>query len=46
MQPKFQKEMEEVIANSDISMQRYQQLAMALRTDPELQKRLQEIMQS
>ncbi len=46
LQPKFQKEMEEVIANSDMTMERYQQLAMALRTDADLQKRLQEMMQS
>lgn len=46
LQPKFQKEMEEVIANSDMTMERYQQLAMALRTDTDLQQRLQKIMQS
>ncbi|MCG9973322.1 DUF4168 domain-containing protein [Christiangramia crocea] len=46
IQPKFQKEMQEVISESELSMERYQQVAMALRTDAELQKRLQEIMQS
>lgn len=46
MQPKFQKKMQEVITESDLSMERYQQLAMALRSDAELQQRLQEIMKS
>lgn len=45
MQPKFQKRMEDVIKESDLSMERYQQLAMALRADQELQQRLQAIMQ-
>ncbi|TBW28719.1 DUF4168 domain-containing protein [Gramella sp. KN1008] len=44
MQPKFQKRMEDLIKESDLSMQRYQQLAMALRTDAQLQQRLQAIM--
>ncbi len=44
IQPKFQKKMEEVITESDLSMERYQQLAMALRSDVELQQRLQEIL--
>ena len=46
LQPKFQKKMEEVISESDLSMERYQQLAMALRSDANLQQRLQEIMKS
>lgn len=46
MQPVIQKKMEEVISESDLSMERYQQLAMALRSDAELQKRLQDIMKS
>lgn len=46
LQPQFQKKMQTIISNSDLSMERYQKLAMALRTDQELQKRLQEIMQS
>lgn len=45
IQPKFQKKMQEVISESELSMERYQQLAMALRTDQELQQRLQAIMQ-
>lgn len=45
IQPEFQKKMEEVITESDLSMERYQQLAMALRSDAELQQRLQAIMQ-
>ena len=44
MQPEFQKQMQEVIAESDLSMQRYQELAMALRSDAALQQRLQEMM--
>lgn len=46
IQPKFQKKMESIITESDLSMERYQQLAMALRSNPELQKRLQEMMKS
>ena len=46
IQPKFQKKMETVISDSDLSMERYQKLAMALRTDAELQQRLQEMMKS
>ena len=46
IQPKFQKKMETVISDSDLSMERYQKLAMALRTDTELQQRLQEMMKS
>ena len=46
IQPKYQKKMEEVITESDLSMERYQQLAMALRSDVELQQRLQEILKS
>lgn len=45
MQPKFQQRIEDLIKESDLSMERYQQLAMALRTDPQLQQRLQAIMQ-
>ena len=44
IQPKFQKKMENIISESELSMERYQQLAMALRSNPELQKRLQEMM--
>lgn len=46
IQPKFQEKMESIISESDLSMERYQQLAMALRSNPELQKRLQEMMKS
>ncbi len=44
IQPKYQKKMQEVITESDLDMERYQQLAMALRSDVELQQRLQEIL--
>lgn len=46
IQPKYQKKMQNVISESDLSMERYQQLASALRTDAELQQRLQAIMKS
>ncbi|CAL67176.1 DUF4168 domain-containing protein [Christiangramia forsetii] len=46
MQPELQKKMQEVISESDLSMERYQQLAMALQSDASLQQRLQEIMKS
>ncbi|MCH4823618.1 DUF4168 domain-containing protein [Gramella lutea] len=46
IQPKYQKKMEEVITESDLSMERYQQMAMALRSDVELQQRLQAILKS
>ncbi|MDX1544360.1 MAG: DUF4168 domain-containing protein [Christiangramia sp.] len=46
IQPKFQKKMEDLVKESDLTMERYQQLAMALRTDPQLQQRLQAIMKS
>ena len=46
MQPEFQKEMQELIADSGLSMERYQQIAMALRSDADLQKRLQEVLKS
>lgn len=46
MQPEIQKRMQEVISESDLDMERYQQLAMALRSDTELQQRLQDLMKS
>ena len=46
IQPKFQKKMQQVISESELSMERCQQLAMALRTNAELQQRLQTILQS
>ncbi len=44
LQPTFQKKMQDIISESGISMERYQQLAMALRTDQELQQRLSALM--
>lgn len=41
MQVGFQKQIEEVIVEEGISMDRYQKIAMALQTDTELQQRLQ-----
>lgn len=46
IQPKYQEKIETVISDSDLSMERYQQLAMALRSDQALQQRLQEMMKS
>ncbi|MCP9201016.1 DUF4168 domain-containing protein [Gramella sp. GC03-9] len=46
IQPKYQEKIETVISDSDLSMERYQQLAMALRSDQSLQQRLQEMMKS
>lgn len=46
MQPELQKKMQEVISESDLSMERYQQLAMALQSDAALQQRLQAMMKS
>lgn len=46
LQPKLQKKMQTILSESDLSMERYQQLSMALKTDAELQKRLKKIMQS
>ena len=45
MRPQLQKKMESILSESDLSMERYQQLAMALRTDTELQERLKAMMQ-
>lgn len=44
IQPKYQEKMQSAIADSGLSMERYQQMAMALQSDAELQKRLQEMM--
>lgn len=41
MQPKFQKEMEEVIVDNNLTIERYQQVVAQLQTDPELQQKLQ-----
>ncbi|MFD1095436.1 DUF4168 domain-containing protein [Salegentibacter chungangensis] len=45
MQKEFQEKMEEVIEEQGLSLKRYEQLAMALRSDRELQQRLQNLMQ-
>lgn len=44
MQPKLQSQMEQVIKNKGMSMQRYQEVAAAVQTDQELQQKLQAIM--
>ncbi|MFV8224554.1 DUF4168 domain-containing protein [Christiangramia aquimixticola] len=46
IQPEIQKKMENIIKESELSLERYQQLAMALRSNAELQQRLQQIMKS
>lgn len=46
IQPKFQEKMKSLIDGSSLSMERYQQLAMALQSDAALQQRLQEMMKS
>lgn len=45
MQAEFQKQMEDIITEQGLTPERYQQLAMALRTDTELQQRLQKMFQ-
>lgn len=45
MQGEFQQEMEEIIKKEGLTVERYEQLAMALQTDRELQQRLQQLMQ-
>ncbi len=40
LQPGFQKQMEGLIADSGLSMERYEQIAQKLQTDPQLQERL------
>lgn len=44
MQSGFQKQMEEVITKEGISLDRYQEVAMALQTDTKLQQRLQALL--
>lgn len=44
MQPEIQAEMEEIITDADLTVERYQQIATAMQNDPQLQQRLQEIM--
>lgn len=41
MQPVYQKKMETVITKENMSVERYQEVAMAVQTDTELQQRLQ-----
>jgi len=45
IQAKVQKQMEKVITENDLTVQRYQQIMMAVRTDTELQQRLQQKIQ-
>lgn len=40
LQENYQGKMEEVIEDTDMTVQRYQQIATSLQTDPELQERL------
>lgn len=44
MQVGFQKEMESLITNSGLSMERYQEIATAIQVDQELQQRLQKML--
>lgn len=46
MQIDFQKKMEETISDSGLSIERYQQIATRLQTDPELQERLKNALKS
>lgn len=43
MQVTFQEQMEEVIEEQDLTIQRYEQIAMGLQNDPELQERLKAV---
>lgn len=43
MQITFQEQMEEVIEEQDLTIQRYEQIAMGLQSDPELQERLKAV---
>lgn len=45
MQEEFQSQMEQVIEKQGLTVERYEQVAMALQTDTELQQRLQQMMQ-
>jgi hypothetical protein len=44
MQGEFQERMEEVISEQGFTMERYEKLAMALQSDPEMQQRLQQML--
>ena len=46
IQPEFQDKMKSLIDKSSLSIERYQQLAMALQSNASLQKRFQEMMKS
>ena len=46
MQMGYQEEMQKVIEEQDLTLQRYEQIAMGLQNDPELQERLKAIFQS
>ncbi|GHA25797.1 hypothetical protein GCM10007103_03810 [Salinimicrobium marinum] len=43
MQGTFQAKMEKVITDADLTLQRYEQIAMGLQSDPELQERLKAV---
>lgn len=45
MQKDFEQNITKIIENQDISVERYQQVAMALQTDADLQQRLQKMLQ-
>lgn len=44
MEPKLQKEQTDIIEKSDMDMDRYQEIAMALRSDQDLQQKFQSIL--
>ncbi|HSI68743.1 MAG TPA: DUF4168 domain-containing protein [Gillisia sp.] len=44
MQPAIQAEMEEIITGADLTIEKYEQIAAAMQTNPELLQRLQKIM--
>lgn len=45
MQTSMQQQMEKVITDSGLSLERYEQIAMGLQSDRELQERLQKVLQ-
>ncbi|MFD2516966.1 DUF4168 domain-containing protein [Salinimicrobium flavum] len=45
MQASLQEQMEKVITDAGLSLERYEQIAMGLQNDPELQQRLQAVLQ-
>lgn len=46
MQERFQKQMQEVITEQDLTIQEYEQIATQLQNDPELQERLRAVFQN